>query len=156
MWPYMEVKTHLSMQSHVGPTRLLNMAKRKTPGDDRAFELVSLCRSSYASHSAITKLLAHVDQHGLPETYSRSSQYLARKEVCRKREGDYGPIVVDTQLALANGELQTFSMQNPFAWLQHCMHLKDFAEIMQTALNTFPCSPSSPWRLIIYQDGVDP
>jgi hypothetical protein len=66
-------------------------------------------------------------------------------------------MVVDTELALASGELQKFSMQNPFAWLQHnCMHSKDFAKIMQTALNTYPCLPASPWRLIIYQDGVDP
>jgi len=133
------------------------MAKRKIPGDDRAFELVSLGRTSYASKSAIAKLLAHVDQHGIPEIYSRTSQYNARKEICRKREGDYGSMIVDTQLALASGEQQTFSMQNPFAWLQHnCMHSKDFAKIMQSALNTYPCTPASPWRLILYQDGVDP
>ena len=66
------------------------MSKRKTvsssskDGFDRAFELVSLGKTSYASRSAIAALLGHVDKHGLPETYDRSAQYRARKEVCRK------------------------------------------------------------------------
>ena len=133
------------------------MAKRKSAGEDRAFELVSLGRASYASKSAIEKLLAHVDKNGLPETYDRGAQYRARKDICRKRSGEYGPLIVDTQVPLEGGAPQTFSVQNPFAFLQHnCMNSEHYAKIMQTALSKYPCSPSSPWRLIIYQDGVDP
>jgi hypothetical protein len=133
------------------------MSKRKAAHIDRAFELVSLGRSSYASKSAISKLLAHIEKDGLPETYSRAEQYRARKEICRKREGEYGPLVVDTQLPLEGGEPQKFSIQNVFAFLQHnCMHSEHYAKIMQMALSRYPCSPSSPWRLILYQDGVDP
>ena len=36
------------------------------------------------------------------------------------------------------------------------MHSEHYAKIMQTALSKYPCSPSSPWKLILYQDGVDP
>ena len=36
------------------------------------------------------------------------------------------------------------------------MHSADFAKLMQAGLRKYPCSPSSPWRLILYQDGVDP
>ena len=83
---------------------------------DRAFELVSLGRESYASKSAIAKLLAHVGEHGLPETYDRQAQYRARKEVCRKSKGDYGPMVVDVQVMLETGKPQRFSVLNVFAW----------------------------------------
>ena len=133
------------------------MAKRKAGAVDRALELVSLGRDSYASKSVIGKLLAHIDKNGLPETYDRSAQYRARKEICRNRTSEYGPLVVDTQLPLEGGENQKFSMQNIYAWLQHnCMHSADFAKRMQAGLRKYPCSPSSPWRLILYQDGVDP
>ena len=124
---------------------------------DRAFELVSLGRESYASKSAIAKLLAHVDEHGLPETYDRQAQYRARKEVCRKPKGDYGPMVVDVQVMLETGKPQRFSVLNVFAWLQHaCMHSPDYAKIVLGAMHKHPCTPSSPWKLIVYQDGVDP
>jgi hypothetical protein len=133
------------------------MVKRKAGEHDRAFHLASLGRASYASKSAIDGLLADIDKHGMPETYDRRAQYRARKEICRQREGDYGPLVVDTQLPLKGGKTQKFSIQNPFAWLQHnCLHSTHFAKIMQAALSKYPCSPSSPWRLILYQDGVDP
>ena len=99
------------------------MAKRKAPGSDsctdKAFELVSLGRASYASKSAIASLLQHVDQHGVPETYDRFAQYKARKEVCRKRQGEYGPLVIDKPLTLGSGKLQTIPMQNAFAFLKY-------------------------------------
>ena len=74
------------------------MAKRKAASLDRAFELVSLGRASYASKSAITSLLAHIDAEGMPGAYDRMAQYRARKEICRNRSGDYGPLVTDMQL----------------------------------------------------------
>ena len=58
-------------------------------------ELVSLGRASYASHSAISKLLAHISEHGPPETYDRSAQFRARKDICRKDVNGYGPLVVE-------------------------------------------------------------
>ena len=139
------------------------MSKRKAvsssskDGFDRAFELVSLGRESYASKSAIAALLGHVDKHGLPETYDRSAQYRARKEVCRKPTGEYGPMVVDVLASLETGEQKRFSVLNVFAWLQHaCMHCPDYAKIVWQAMQKHPCTPSSPWKLILYQDGVDP
>ena len=133
------------------------MAKRKAASIDRAFELVSLGRASYASKSAIASLLAHIDAEGLPESYDRAAQYRARKEICRNRSGDYGPLVIDVQVPLEGGKNQTMSFQNAFAFLQHnCMHSPHYSQIMQAALQRHPCSPANPWRMILYQDGVDP
>ena len=136
------------------------MVKRKAPGahpNDKAFELVSLGRASNASKSAIASLLSHIDQHGIPETYDRKAQYKARKEICRKRTGEYGSLVIDQKLALESGKLQPVPMQNAFAFLQYnCKNSPHYAAIVQDALRKHPCTPSKPWRLILYQDGIDP
>ena len=63
-------------------------------------ELISLGRSSYASHSAISKLLAHVREHGLPDTYDRNAQFRARKAVPRSDVAGYGPLVVNREMEL--------------------------------------------------------
>jgi hypothetical protein len=130
-----------------------NMAKRKA---DRAFELVSLGRASYASHSAIAKLLAEIDAHGLPETYDRSAQYRARKEVCRTVT-PYGTLVTDVQVPLAIGGDQKMTFQNPLAFLQHnCLHSEHYAKTVSDTLDKHPPSAAEPWRIILYQDGIDP
>ena len=85
---------------------------------DRSLELISLGRSSYASHSAISKLLAHIGEHGLPETYDRSAQFRARKEVCNTDNG-YGPLVLKREMALASGGTTTGAFQNPLAMFQY-------------------------------------
>ena len=66
-------------------------------------------------------------------------------------------MVVDVQLALESGELQRFSVQNVFAWMQHaCMNSPHYAKVVLDAMERHPCTPASPWKLILYQDGVDP
>lgn len=120
-------------------------------------ELISLGRCSYASHSAISKLLAHISEHGLPETYDRSAQFRARKDICRQDVHGYGPLIVDQQMPLQSGGTATGSFQNPLAaFAYHCRYSSHYARVVKDAAAKYPPSPSSPWRLIIYQDGVDP
>ena len=120
-------------------------------------ELISLGRASYASHSAMSKLLAYISEHGLPETHDRSAQFRARKDICTTDVNGYGPLVVHRQMAAENGEDVTGSFQNPLAaFVYHCQHSRHYARIVQQAAAKHPPSPGSPWGLIIYQDGVDP
>lgn len=130
------------------------MAKRKA---EHALELISLSRDSYASHSATAKLLAHVREHGLPDTFDRNAQFRARKEVCRATPTQYGCHVVDIDVSLANGQNKKMPFQNPLAFLSyHCEHSPHYARIVTAALDKKPCTPAKPWHLILYQDGVDP
>jgi hypothetical protein len=132
-----------------------SMSKRKDPG--RAFELISLGRASYASHSGISKLLAHISEHGLPETFDSSAQYRARKEICRQTPCQYGPLVVDLEMPLEKGGHTTMSFQNPLAFFHYaCAKSAHYSRIVSEALDNHPCTPASPWNLVIYQDGVDP
>ena len=120
-------------------------------------KLISLGRSSYVSHSGISKLLAHVSEHGLPETYDTSAQFRARKDICRKQQSEYGPLVVDVPVKLSDGSEQQFPFQSPLAWFVYqCKHSKDYARIVSMALDRKPCSAASPWTLVLYQDGIDP
>lgn len=129
------------------------MSKRKA---DRAFELISLGRSSYASHSAISKLLSDIDAVGLPETYNRMAQWRARKEVCATTT-EYGSLVTSVQVPLSKGGHADMAFQNPLAWLQYnCLHSEHFARVVRQALVAHPPSPARPWRLIFYEDGIDP
>ena len=129
------------------------MSKRKAGS---AFEIVSLGRSSYASKSAIQKLLAHIDANGLPATDDTSAQWRARKEITRA-PGPYGQLCIEHQVPLAAGGFQAMSFQNPFAFLHHnCKHSPHYARVVQEALQRSPCTAANPWRIIFYQDGVDP
>ena len=132
-----------------------SMSKRKHP--ERAFELISLGRASSASHSGISKLLAHISEHGLPETFDSSAQCRARKEICRKTPNQYGPLVVDLEIPLEKGGHTTMSFQNPVAFFHYaCAKSAHYSRIVSTALDNHPCTPASPWNLVIYQDGMDP
>ena len=127
----------------------------KRPRDN--IELISLGRASYASHSAISKLLAHVSEHGVPETYDRSAQFRARKAVRREDVSGYGPLVVDRTMPLSSGGTTTGAFQNPLAaFAYHCKHSDHFCKIVQQAAAAHPPSAMNPWSVIIYQDGVDP
>ena len=123
----------------------------------RSLELVSLGRASYASHSAISKLLAHVSEHGIPDTYDRQAQYRARKDLCRTNVDGYGTLVVNLEMPLSAGGTETGSFQNPLAaFAYHCKHSRHFSDIVKTAAAKHPPSVGIKWRLILYQDGVDP
>jgi len=106
-------------------------------------ELVSLGRASYASHSAISKLLAHISEHGLPETYDRSAQFRARKEICRKDVNGYGPLVVDRQMAAQKGGYVTGTFQNPIGCFR--ISLPTFSSIRENCEKRICRAPTFAW-----------
>ena len=127
-------------------------AKKRT----RALALISLGQKSYANHSGIEALLKHISAHGTPFTSSRKVQYDARKTITRTVTA-YGPMVVDVDVPLAAGGTTQIPFQNPLAcFVYQCKDSPHYASIVQEALRRHPCTPGSPWKLILYQDGVDP
>ena len=123
---------------------------------ERAFDLNSLGKASYANRSAIEKLVTHLRKQGFPEVSSRASQYRARKEICRT-ETAYGTLVQKVSVPLSKGGETMVSMQAPLPFfVYNCEHSESYARIVRDALNANPCSPATPWHIILYQDGVDP
>lgn len=127
----------------------MSLSKRRKLEGDASHALVSLGKSAFVSKSGIDKLLATVKDTGLPDAFSRSSQYRARKQVCNT-ETRFGKLVVqDPATGLA--------FQNPLAFLAyHAEHSPHYADIVKNALLVHPCGPATPWTIVLYQDGVDP
>jgi hypothetical protein len=118
--------------------------------------LASFGRESYCSQSAMAKLLKTVEEEGLPDAFSRASQYRARKALCGART-PYGPLVTAKDAVLNNGASMQVGVQCPLAFLHyHCENSPHYAKAVVDALETYPCGPATPWHIIMYQDGVDP
>ena len=74
------------------------------------------------------------------------------------QETPYGPLITKFSLPNAQGgDDIDIGLQNPMAMLWYVTkHSDDFAELMASTLASCPPGPSNPWRIILYQDGVDP
>jgi len=137
------------------------MGKRgsTTHADDtgeRYKKLVALGKDAYVSRTGIWKLLRNVAEEGLPEAYSRTTQWRARKAVCSTAT-PYGKLVVQKPVTLKNGKCDTIAIQNPLAMLYHSCHTSaSYSSLMRARLEAKPPTPAAPWNLIVYQDGVDP
>lgn len=130
--------------------------KKLKSSDERSFELMSLGRASFVSKSGIANLLKTIQGDGLPQTFDRSAQFRARKQVCQTST-PYGKLVDTMPVVLADGKDGVIAFQNPLAFLYYnCQKSPHFAEIVRDALERHPCGPTTPWTLILYQDGVDP
>ena len=128
--------------------------KRSAADDDH---LLRFGRKSYSSKSAIAADLQRVRTHGLPVASSRASQYRAReRKVGAATSSPYGEIVGRGELRCTKQRRggAPYAVQHPDGILY--ITVRDspwFAATMKRALNEFPCTPESPWRLILYHDG---
>ena len=133
--------------------------KRKGHGEgtrERYEKLTKLGKQSFVTQSGMSKLLNDVKINGLPESFCRSTQYRARGDICSS-DTLYGPLVVEKELHLVDGETLTIGFQNPLAFFEyHCRNSPHYAEIVKQTLERSPCNASTPWRIILYSDGVNP
>ena len=120
----------------------------------RALALNSLGKESYASQYAITNLVAHIRKHGAPETYSRASQYRASKKCITVTQ--YGTTCQQVSLPTSKGGEISVTTQAPLPFLAYtCDQSESYARIVGSALRASPCSPSSPWHIIVHRDRID-
>jgi hypothetical protein len=132
------------------------MVKKQKLHHDKVEDLMSLGRASYASKSAIAGLCAHIRKHGVPDASDRRAQFRARKHMCQTAT-PYGNMVVELPVAFTDGRSAKLGFQNPLAFFHHhCSGSSHYAKIVSGAMRRSPCSPASPWNIIMYQDGVDP
>ena len=118
--------------------------------------LCSLGKASHVSQRGITQLLNDINKHGIPDAHSRASQYRARKDLV-STETPYGPLVQHMTMKRAGKPDVTIGFQNPLAFVHYnAEHSDRYAEMLLNALADHPSSPSSLWRIVLYQDGVDP
>ncbi len=113
--------------------------------------LTSLGKKSLVSARGLEGVLNAVKKNGLPDSFSRSTQYRYRKESC-SLETPYGKLVVPIELPM-----QTIGIQNPLAMLYHqCASIPSFAALLRASLQAKRPSPQDPWTIILYADEVSP
>lgn len=121
--------------------------------------LCKLGKAAFTSQSALANLLKDVEANGVPLAFSRATQHRARSDLCDTR-AQYGPLVTSRALQSMHGgkpERVVVGFQNPLAFFNyHCEHSPHYAQIVRDAMAKHPCSPSNPWDIVLYQDGVDP
>ena len=138
--------------------------KRSRGTFDRYTDLTSFGKSSMVSQRGMQGLLRELRESGMPEAFSRSTQYRARKAVCAT-DTPYGPLVTYTDVVGTfkqdtGGAVEktfTIGFQNPLAFLWTvCSQSQHYEHLLRAACETNPSSPEPPWRIILYSDGVDP
>ena len=137
---------------------MLRAVQRTDPGDvdARHAQLVQYGRISFVTQSGLADLITEVNRDGTPPHSSRATQYRARKNVC-STETEYGTIVNTVPVLTKDGTSMGIGVHNPLATLSHLAATSDdYSTILRRSVTRHRPSPSSPWHLIIYQDGIDP
>jgi len=133
---------------HVRDTSRYMVAPRKRPREDALVAMGRGTRGSHVSQRGIHRILKAVEEEGLPEHYSRATQYRHRKKMCAART-DYGRLVEN--IVLSNGS--TVAVQNPLAMLYTCAEKSEkFADLLARTV----AQTESPLNIILYLDGITP
>ena len=127
------------------------------PAGQRARGLASLGRGKYVSDSGLATILSNIRvlyDVPLPAS-SRQSIKRSRQEELTAHPST-GELIRDVELTVA-GKEHVVSIIHPISLLNHlCSSSPPFARYMKTALQKYPCTPSSPWNIILYSDEVLP
>jgi hypothetical protein len=129
------------------------MSLSKRARADELAKVTSLkARIPYMSQSALGALLHIAKQEHLPQVSTRKAIREARNKHVTMAT-PYGP--VHQRIDLGGGV--SAEVQHPMAMLYAVSASSPaFAVLLRRALSRFPCSPVSPWKLILYTDEVSP
>ena len=136
-------------------------AAKKTRTSAQDYPTINaLGRSSFVTQRGITNLSKELTESNLESTFSRATIYRARKARCYKDVPPYGRLVELKEFFVQEkGEAKPIKIgfANPSAMLaEQCALSEHFSRLIGDAYERNPCSPSAPWNIIFYQDGVNP
>ena len=85
-----------------------------------------------------------------PETWSRASQYRARREQCR-RLGPRGRLVETISLEMDRAPAAGIAIQTPIAMLVTAAESSVYySDLIESAYDARPCDRRSPWSIVLY------
>ena len=121
------------------------MAEPVPPSSAKRIRIERLGREgARVSQSGITKILSIVKEHGLPERFSTTTQYRARKKACQERT-PFGPLVQDLDM-----DGVTVSIQHPMAMIWKVSSNRTFQRLLRRA------QLEGDFSIILYSDGITP
>lgn len=139
----------------------LTLMKRRIDRTQEQTRLINLRHRHYVSQRGLQHVINAVRDNPV-EHASRATQYRSRKNLCATPT-PYGPLVTEYQLPLrplpdssVPGELN-LGISNAAALMWwNCLNAPAYASVVLHAYEKKPCTVADPWRMILYQDGVDP
>ena len=127
--------------------------RRKTDAE----ALVELHRGPYISERGLSHVLKYIRDNGMPDTTSRMAQYRAKEEIVGKETTPYGKVLQCIQMHLKSGvSFEDWACAPGPMLYASCKDSSNFRALMRSKLQKYPCTPHSPWRLILYFDGISP
>jgi len=111
-------------------------------------------KKSYVSQSALANVLTIVRDEGLPEAFSRGTQYKQRKFTCHEK-GVYGSLVEVTKTTTKDGREIDIPVQNPSAMLYEAIKESGgfrymFRDVVAKYGNDYL------YNIVLYTDGISP
>ena len=134
-----------------------HMKRSSSSTSENRAKLQKFGKKSFLTSRALQDVLKTIDKEGLPIAFSRASHRRAISSLCTT-ETDYGTLVNHVPISWSDIERHgdTVPIQNPLAFFYYnCQKSPHYAELVRRGLEQHPCTPSTPWSLILYQDGVD-
>ena len=112
----------------------------------------------HVAAAALAAILVAVQQSGIPDLGKDRNNYReARNAQALDATTPYGPILQHTTMLAHDGVPKPIPVAHPFAMLYTAVEgCSPFAAFLLDKLRQTPCSPESPWRLVMYSDEVAP
>ena len=107
----------------------------------------ALCWPRPIGASGLDTAIRDVDA---PDTWSRTSQYRARRDQCR-RLGPRGRLVETIGLEMNSAPDAGIAIQNPIAMLLTAAESSVYyADLLESAYDARPCDRRHPWSIVLY------
>ena len=102
-------------------------------------------------------MLALVEKEGLPTLHNRNQIRQSRDEMCDTPTPSFGPLIQTINMVDVQDKIRQVSVANPLAYLWTALTTSDtFAAHFKQCLADNPCTPESPWSIVLYSDEVTP
>ena len=132
---------------------LLAMPRMKS---EQHADLRSLGKEAHVTQRGIASLIQSLRDKGTPDHVSRATH--ARKDLAQTQT-PYGQLMTEVEVSFTDPSKRalTIGFQNPMAYVQYqATHSMHYATLLTQALIKHPPPPTNVWRIVLYQDGVDP
>ena len=129
------------------------MPKRKHDAVAQGAPLLDLGRDSHVTQRGIEKLLHAVSKGGIPEHFSRRTQYRARKTFAATRT-PHGRLIETYVMPTSSGDVPV-GIQSPMPIIHYSLaNCTGFRTLFREAARVNPVA--NPWHIILYNDGITP
>jgi hypothetical protein len=149
--------------NYIGPIACSDKMKRPCVASGTADGVKRfMCKSAHVTASGMASVLEEVRQGGLPEAFSRRTQYRTRQKLATAGT-DYGPLVAVVKLPLKGTGSDSkniihmdLHVQAPLPMLLTACKQGPFATMLGEALARKSANRAQPWNLVLYSDEVTP